>query len=203
MVNASSEEGHTVVNGMSYSGRDGKNANSAIVVTVSPEDYPGEGVLSGVAFQRQLEHKAFLCGQGKIPVQTYGQFREKVTGETAESGIEELPSYTPQCKGAYAFANVNEILPDAVNRAFVEGMESFGKQIQGFNAPNTYLLGVESRTSSPVKILRDENFESQIKGLYPCGEGAGYAGGIMSAAMDGMKIAEAIASRYQPMEKSV
>ncbi len=207
VVNASSEEGHTVVNGMSYSNRDGKNANSAIVVTVTPEDYPREGILSGVAFQRQLERRAFLCGQGKIPVQTYGDFKAAVTGDApttvnpldATNDQDMFDTFLSQCKGEYVKASVSEILPEGLNRALLEGMEAFGQQIRGFNHPSTLLLGVESRTSSPVRICRNTFFESDIKGLYPCGEGAGYAGGIMSAAMDGIKVAEAIATRYIPL----
>lgn len=199
VVNASSEPGHMVVNGMSYSARAGKCANSAIVVTVNPDDFPEKGPLAGVAFQRALERKAFELGKGKIPVQFYGNFKSQVeSGENQNS--DENISYLPQTKGQYTWANVNEILPEECNRALVEGMEQFGRQIQGFNDSKVCLMGVESRTSSPVRILRDDSFESNIKGLYPCGEGAGYAGGIMSAAMDGMKVAEAIACKIKPFK---
>ncbi len=200
VVNASSEEGYTAVNGMSYSGRDGRNANSAVIVTVSPEDFASGHPLAGVAFQRELERRAFLLGQGRIPVQRYGEFRERVRqtaegGKAGSAGGEEL---LPQCKGKFVWADVSRILPQECNEAFVEGMEAFGRQIRGFDRPDAVLSGVESRTSSPVRILRDGSLQSEIRGLYPCGEGAGYAGGITSAAMDGMRVAEMIASEYAP-----
>ncbi len=231
VVNASSESGHTAVNGMSYSGRDGKNANSAIIVTVTPEDFGGEGgPLAGIAFQRQLERRAFEIGGGKIPVQRYGDFRRQVLkrGPDREDAMEEktvllkaameeekvLPKDTaeedqvpgkndmaerlfqPQCKGQYKWADVSGILPSECNAAIVEGMEAFAAQIKGFNRLDACLSGVESRTSSPVRILRDESLQSQVRGLYPCGEGAGYAGGIVSAAMDGIRVAEQIAAEF-------
>ena len=106
--------------------------------------------------------------------------------------------FGPQCKGMYTWADVSCILPKACNEAIVEGMEAFGRQIAGFDRPDACLSGVESRTSSPVRICRDESLQSKIRGLYPCGEGAGYAGGIVSAAMDGIRVAEAIAREYAP-----
>lgn len=251
MVNASSEEGRTAVNGMSYSGRSGRNANSAVIVSVTPEDFGADGPLAGIEFQRRLEEKAFYLGSGKIPVQRYGDFRQCVlqnVGDDTEAALvssgvkavsseeksvssekepvnseekfvssegksissEEKPvsseekiicgrdNIEPQCKGDFTWADLSGILPRTCNEAFVEGMEAFGKQIRGFNRPDTILSGVESRTSSPVRICRDESLQSVIKGLYPCGEGAGYAGGITSAAMDGLRVAEAIASEYAP-----
>ena len=220
VVNASSEEGHTAVNGMSYSGRDGRNANSAIIVSVSPEDFGSDHPLAGIAFQRKIEKKAYELGQGKIPAQWYGEFRALVDGKRGMGEVDfesdrkytdiivhnqsaktiEGESITPQTKGDYTWANVTEILPQACNEAFVDGMEYFGRQIKGFNRPDTCLLGVESRTSSPVRIHRDETFQSEIRGLYPCGEGAGYAGGITSAAMDGLRVAEMIASKFAPVQ---
>ena len=104
----------------------------------------------------------------------------------------------PQCKGTWTWADVSRILPKACNEAIVEGMEAFGRQIAGFDRPDACLSGVESRTSSPVRIHRDARLQSQIRGLYPCGEGAGFAGGIVSAAMDGIRVAEAIAREYAP-----
>lgn len=196
VVNASSEEGRTVVNGMSYSGRDGANANSAIIVAVTPDDFGSDHPLAGVEFQRKLESKAYELGKGHIPVEKYGSFKEKVTGEAAQ---EKLPDYEPCIKGAYTLADLTEILTEDMNRAFVEGMEHFHKIIPGFAAANVWMDGVESRTSCPVRIERDEECQSVIQGLYPCGEGAGYAGGITSAAMDGMKVAEKIASVYRPI----
>lgn len=219
VVNASSEEGRLAVNGMSYSGRDGKNANSAIIVSVSPEDYPGEGPLSGIAFQRELEERAFAAGAGKIPAQRYGEFKNAVLKHRdgmagtdsvepakfrAESCCDEAgecndaqpeQAFEPCTKGEVTWTDLTGILPEECNQAFVEGMEQFGHQIHGFNRPDAILLGVESRTSSPVRILRDDSLQSEIRGIYPCGEGAGYAGGITSAAMDGLRVAEMIAGR--------
>ncbi len=227
VVNASSESGHTAVNGMSYSGRDGKNANSAIIVTVTPEDFGAEGPLAGIAFQRRLEQRAYEVGGGKIPVQRYVDFKRQVLcgslnicgslntenavgkeSPLSEHSTEALPvpsenavmeaSFLPQCKGQYQWGDVSKILPAECNTAIVEGMEAFSAQIKGFNRSDACLSGVESRTSSPVRILRDDGLQSQIRGLYPCGEGAGYAGGIVSAAMDGIRVAEQIAAEFQP-----
>ena len=194
VVNASSEEGHLAVNGMSYSGRDGKNANSAIIVSVTPEDFGTTHPMGGIAFQRELEKRAYELADGKIPVQRYGDFKKKITGTFLGEGSEEDDIIDPQNKGLYQWADLTGILPAECNQAFVKGMEVFGRQIKGFDRPDTVLSGVESRTSSPVRICRDENLQSVIKGLYPCGEGAGYAGGITSAAMDGIRVAEAIAT---------
>ena len=227
VVNASSEEGCTAVNGMSYSGRDGVNANSAVIVSVTPEDFGSDHPLAGIEFQRMLERRAYELGGGKIPVQRYGDFRrlvgrgaesegparngalegnvsladtERDTAENLPAG-EECQGVRPQCKGAYQWSDLSGLLPRECSQAFVDGMEAFGRQIRGFDRPDTVLLGVESRTSSPVRITRDESFQSEVRGLYPCGEGAGYAGGITSAAMDGLRVAEAIAAEYAPLEQ--
>lgn len=211
VVNASSEAGRTAVNGMSYSGRDGKNSNSAMIVTVSPTDYErygGTGPLAGIAFQRRLEEKAYEIGKGAVPVERYGDFRAAVRGgqgtmtsaSPAEGSLRERYSdFAPAIKGAWQFAPVHEILPDALNQALVEGIDLIGQSVSGFDDGDAFLSGVESRTSSPVRILRDETGQSAIRGLYPCGEGAGYAGGITSAAMDGILIAEKVASAYHPV----
>ncbi len=203
VVNASSEPGRLAVNGMSYSERDGRNANSAVIVAVNPEDYGAEGPLAGIAFQRNLEEKAYRAGSGKIPVQRYADFcREELAEETGSSmkRNRHVPDdFQPQTKGEWCFADLRELFPESVRTAFIEGMESFDRMIPGFADDAVCLLGVESRTSSPVRIHRDETFQSAFRGLYPCGEGAGYAGGITSAAMDGMKIAEAIAKIYKGM----
>ena len=192
VVNASSEQGMLAVNGMSYHDRAGLNANSALIVTVTPEDYPGEGSLAGVEFQRMLEKQAFREGNGKIPVQLYQDFLD---GKESVA----LGDVVPQMKGGWAFGRLHQVLPSALTKALGEGIRGFGQVIPGFDRADAVLAGVESRSSSPVRIWRDEQMESAVKGLYPCGEGAGYAGGITSAAMDGVRVAEAIASRYQPL----
>lgn len=182
VVNASSEKGMLAVNGMSDYLRDGINANSAIVVTVGVEDFDGTDALAGMRFQRKWEKKAFDAAGGKIPVQLFGDFKKNVVSK-------EFGNVRPQTKGETAFANVRKILPGEVADSIEEGITAFEKKINGYSRDDTLLLGIESRTSSPVKIVRDDTMQSNIKGLYPCGEGAGYAGGITSAAMDGIKTA--------------
>lgn len=195
VVNASSEENRLAVNGMSYSDRGSVNANSAIIVSVTPEDYGSDHPLAGISFQRKLEEKAYIAGKGKIPVQYYGEFKDIIEQVIHKEHISS--KYEPCTKGTYSFSDLSDILPTECNQAFIEGMESFASQIKGFNRPDALMLGVESRTSSPVRILRGDNLQSSIKGLYPCGEGAGYAGGITSAAMDGIRVAEEIAKEYK------
>ncbi len=193
VVNASSEPERLAVNGMSYNKRDGKNANSAIVVTVAPEDFGGSDVLSGVEFQRKLEQAAFQIGKGNIPVQLLEDFEQNRESR-------KLGNIEPQTKGNWSFGNLRDILTEDINQSIIEGMHNFGKQITGFDRPDTILLGIESRTSSPVRIVRDdETYLSNIEGIYPCGEGAGYAGGITSAGMDGIRTAEKIAEKYSPL----
>ena len=209
VVNASSEPGRLAVNGMSYHDRAGENANSAIIVTVTPEDFcgmetgagtdqgcevPGDA-MAGIRFQRRLEETAFCLGKGNIPVQLYGDFKE---GRVSEG----FGGVNPAFRGGYAFANLRELFPEPLSRAFMEGMEGFGTMIRGFDRPDAILAGIESRTSSPVRIPRDQGMESPVKGIFPCGEGAGYAGGITSAAMDGIKTAEEIIRRYNPLRPS-
>lgn len=194
VVNASSEEEMLAVNGMSYSKRDGKNANSAIIVTVTPEDYGKETPLDGMYFQRELEKKAFQEGGGNVPVQTFGDFEKNI--ETRE-----LKSVEPSIKGSYTLANVRKIFPDYIGESIVEGIHGFAKQIPGFDMEDGVVSGVESRTSSPVRILRDNRLQSSVEGIFPCGEGAGYAGGITSAAMDGIKVFEAVAVEYRNISK--
>ena len=193
VVNASSEAGGTVVNGMSYADRGSANANAAIIVSVGPEDFQryGEGVLAGLSYQEVLERRAYQAGQGHIPVQLYGDFIAKRESR-AFGGTE------PCFAGQYRLAALNGILDAPLEEAFLEGMASFGRQIKDFDAPDVILAGVESRTSSPIRILRDSELQANIQGFYPCGEGAGYAGGITSAAMDGIRVAEAVIGRYTP-----
>ena len=191
VVNASSEDGRLAVNGMSYSKRDGRNANSAIIVTVTPEDYGSDNPLNGMKFQRKLEENAYKEGKGAIPVQTFGDFRKNIA--TAKLG-----EIKPMIKGNYALSNIRNIFPDYISQSIIEGMDGFAGQIKNFNREDAVMSGVESRTSSPVRIPRDKGFEASVKGIYPCGEGAGYAGGITSAAMDGIRVFEGIISRYTP-----
>lgn len=191
VVNASSEPGHLAVNGMSYHARAGLNANSALIVTVTPADFPGTSALAGIAYQRQLEALAFKSAGGAIPVQLYEDFKQHQCRT-------RLGDVEPQMKGSWAFANLREVLPDSLSLSLLTAMECFGRMITGFDRPDAVLAGVESRTSSPLRMLRDAGMESSVKGLYPCGEGAGYAGGITSAAMDGVKMAEVIGSRFCP-----
>lgn len=196
VVNASSEEKRIAVNGMSYSKRDGANANSAIIVSVTPEDFGGDSPLSGVAFQRRLEEKAYQLGNGCVPQQLFGDFEKGRVSEEYGNFIFENTAFPSAIKGRHRFAPLHQLFPEEITASFIQGMRLFARHIPGFDHPDAILSGVESRTSSPVRIPRDENLESSQKGVYPCGEGAGYAGGIMSAAMDGMKVAEAIAAKY-------
>ena len=188
VVNASSENNRLAVNGMSYSDRGSNNANSAIIVQVTPDDYNCDGPLAGVEFQRRLEEKAFEMGEGKVPVQYYSDYKNNVCSEQ-KSDFNE-----PCIKGEYKFSNLRGLLPQECERAFMEGMSQFDKSIHGYASDSAILSGIESRTSSPVRIHRNEMLQSpSLNGLYPCGEGAGYAGGITSAAMDGILVAEQIA----------
>ena len=190
VVNASSEEGRLAVNGMSYRARDSRNANSAMIVTVTPDDFGHAGVLGGIEFQRDLEKAAWQAGNGKVPVQLFGDFCEN----RPSTGLGDV---TPCIKGNWQLGNLREVLPDVISQSLIEGVQGFERQIHGFSRPDALFSGVESRTSSPVRIVRDERFLSSLTGLYPCGEGAGYAGGITSAAMDGMKVAEAVIKKYR------
>lgn len=189
VVNASSEEGMLAVNGMSYHDRDSGVANSAVIVTVTKEDFPGNSPLSGIMFQRKLERKAFALANGAVPVQLFGDFKKQ---RKTDFDVLEKQEHI-KIKGAFASANLSSLFPESIYQAFVEGMDQFGRKIKGFSDDATVLAGVESRTSSPVRIMRDESGQSVVRGLFPCGEGAGYAGGITSAAMDGIYIAECVA----------
>lgn len=188
VVDASSEVGHVAINGMSNYKRDSTVANSAVVVTVSPTDF-GSHPLDGIAFQRELEKKAYVVGEGKIPIQCFKDFKENRLGE-------QKVTYA-QCKGQVHFANLNAIFPKSISEALIEGIKAFGKKIKCFSNDDVLLAAVESRTSSPVRIVRDALGQGSIEGIYPSGEGAGYAGGITSAAMDGIKTYEWIASKYR------
>lgn len=191
IVNASSEPGMTAVNGMSYRARNARNSNSAIVVNITPEDFNGTGPLAGMEFQRYWERAAYQAGNGKVPLQLFGDYRRNQISTSYGTII-------PDIKGQYAFANLNDCLPKFVNNAIIKGVMAFDHRIPGFASEDAVLCGIESRTSSPVRIERNEEFYSNYKGIYPCGEGAGYAGGITSAAVDGIKVAEAIAVHTGP-----
>ncbi len=193
VINASSENNRTCVNGMSYSKRDSNYANSAIIVSVSPSDYSSDKEnihpLSGVRFQRMLEEKAYNLGDGKIPAQNYSDFEKNL--ETAEFNDKVM------LKGLYKGCNIREIFPDFINESIIEAMPYFNNKINGFVSDKTIIMGPESRTSSPLRISRDEDLVTKYKGVYPCGEGCGYAGGITSAAIDGIKVSEKIIMKYK------
>ena len=193
VVNASSEEHRLAVNGMSYSRRDSQNANTAVIVTVSPDDFGSDHPLAGVEFQRKLEEAAYLEGNGKVPVQLFGDFCENRPSV-------QLGTVTPHIKGMYQLANVRNIFPEFIAESLTEGIQIFDHKLPGYARCDAVISGVESRTSSPVRLIRDQSLQSEIRGIYPCGEGAGYAGGITSAAMDGIKAAEMIASVYHPFK---
>lgn len=189
VVNASSEEGRLVVNGMSNYERESGIANSAIVVTVNESDY-GNDLFDGVRFQEKLEECAYRIGNGFIPVQRYGDYVNNVKSNN-------FGKILPMIKGKYTFSNLNLLFDSSINSSIRDAFNYFNTKIKGFNDNDTILAGVESRTSSPIKIIRDDNYESNVFGIYPAGEGAGYAGGIVSAAVDGIKVFESIASKYK------
>lgn len=205
VVNSSSEEEMLVVNGMSYSMRNSTTANSAIIVSVDEKDFMNpfffkngseqllqeRDALCGMRFQQALERKAYQLAMGKIPQQLYGDFCENTCSTS-------YGDFTSNTKGETAFVNLRGVFSEDMEDSFMAGMEHFARIIPGFNRKDAILSGIESRTSSPLRILRDELYESAIKGIYPCGEGAGYAGGITSAAMDGIRVAEAIIKKYKP-----
>ncbi len=188
VVAATSEEGRVVTNGMSQYSRNERNANAGLVVGITPADYPGDP-LAGIAFQRQWEERAFAAGGGTYaaPAQLVGDFlAEKAS--TALGGV--IPSYRP---GVH-MADLADCLPDFAVAAIREAIPAFDRQISGFAMADAVMTGVETRTSSPLRIGRDASLQStNTRGLYPAGEGAGYAGGILSAAVDGIRVAEAVA----------
>lgn len=192
VVASASEEGGIVTNGMSTSDRGGENANAALVVSVGPEDF-GDHPLDGVRFQRNLEQAAYrVSGSYHAPCQSVRGF----LGRKAECASQVLPTYTP---GVIA-ADLHTILPSFITEMMEEGLSVFERKMRGYSSGDALLTGVETRTSSPVRILRGENLEAVgKKGIYPCGEGAGYAGGIMSAAVDGLRVATALIEKYAPL----
>ena len=188
---ASSEEKGVVVNGMSNYARNERNANSALIAQVRKEDFSSDYPLAGMEFQRKLERKAFVAGgeSYRAPVQLVGDFLQ---GKTSDKFGEVLPSYGAGTK----FADLNEVLPSFITDALKFALTDMDRKLKGFANPESVLTGVETRTSSPVRIERDETCQSvNVQGLYPCGEGAGYAGGITSSAADGLKVANKIFAR--------
>ncbi len=188
VINASSEEGGIAVNGMSLHARAGKNANSAVLAEVTPHDLPGEDPLAGCLFQREIEQAAYRAAGGAVPISTVGCF---VFGRPFH-----LDRVVPTVRPAFRETALETLFPSFVTESLREGICLFDKKIAGFAAPDAVLTAPETRSSSPVRVLRDETGQSPGKaGIFPCGEGAGYAGGILSAAVDGMKAAEAVLTR--------
>ena len=187
VVAAASQKGHLVTNGMSLRARDGKTINGGILVEVSPGDYGSPHPLSGISFQEQWEKAAFQLGGGRFfaPVQRLGDFLLGVPTRA-------LGAVTPTYQPGVTLTDLAPALPGPVIAALRDAFPLFGRRVSGFDHPDTVLTGVETRSSSPVRILRDASGQSNIQGIFPCGEGAGYAGGIMSAAVDGIRCAERI-----------
>ena len=196
VIAASSESGGLVVNGMSRHARDGANSNAAVAVSVAPTDYDGTP-LGAIEFQRRLEQKAFALGGGNYtaPIELLGDYLGgKRNNLSTPDRIK--PSYTRQMTKV---SDLSSVFPDFINEELKRGFISFGKKIKGFDAPDAVMTAVESRTSAPVRILRNESREACDRRLiYPCGEGAGYAGGITSAAIDGIKTALEIMKKFAP-----
>lgn len=192
VVNAASESQTCATNGMSNYKRDSTNANAAILVNVYPKDFASSDPLAGIEFQRILEKKAFTLGGSNyaLPIQRFEDFLQLRASKS-------FGDIHPCTKGKTSFADLNSLFPEYINRGIKKGLETFGRKIRGFDHRDALLTGVESRSSSPIRILRTENMQSNISGIFPCGEGAGYAGGIMSAAIDGIKAAEAVAAMLE------
>ena len=186
VVAAASEEGRIATNGMSCADRDGENANAALLVTLNPRDFPYEGNLGGMEWQREIEEKAFMVsGSYRAPAQKFGDFLKGIPS-TGPGSIE--PTYRP----GVTWCDLHQVLPPKITDALKLAIPRMDRKLHGYADPDAVLTAPVTRSSSPVRILRDETRQSRIRGLYPTGEGAGYAGGIMSAAIDGMQTAEAI-----------
>ena len=186
VVAAASEEGRIVTNGMSYADRDGENANAALLVTVNPADFPYEGNLGGMQWQREIEEKAYhVSGSYHAPAQLVGDF---LAGKASTGAGEVEPTYRP----GVTWCDLHDILPEKITSSIAEALPLLEGKLKGFAADDAVMTAPETRSSSPVRIIRDDSRQSSVAGLYPTGEGAGYAGGIMSAAIDGMMTAEAI-----------
>ena len=186
VVAAASEEGRVVTNGMSYADRDGENANAALLVTLNPQEFPIDGTLGGMYWQREIEEKAFAAsGSYRAPAQTVGDF---LSGKPSTGAGQVQPTYRP---GVH-WCDLHEVLPEKITRSLAQALPLLDGKLKGYSSPDAVMTAPETRSSSPVRILRDETRQSALRGLYPTGEGAGYAGGIMSAAVDGIQTAEAI-----------
>ncbi len=195
VVAGASEEGGVVVNGMSNYARDGENSNSAVAVSVNREDY-GATPMAAIEFQRKIERAAFAAGGSdfRAPIQTLGDF---MSGKSEAEPSRVLPTYR---EGRVKEARVDSILPDFITEGLRRGFASFDRKLSGFAVPDAIVTGVETRTSAPVRILRTEELTAVGHSLvYPCGEGAGYAGGITSAAVDGLRVSIAVMKRFAPM----
>lgn len=187
VVAAASEEGSVVTNGMSYADRGGENANAALLVTLNPSDFPYEGVLGGVQWQQQIEQAAFRTGGSNYhaPAQLVGDF---LAGKASTGAGAVQPTYCP----GVTWCDLHDVLPKKITAALETAIPELERKLKGFSSPDAVLTAPETRSSSPVRILRDDSRQGSIRGFYPAGEGAGYAGGIMSAAIDGMQSAEAL-----------
>ena len=192
VVAAASEEGRVVTNGMSYSDRAGENANAALLVTLNPRDFPYDGPLGGVTWQEQIEEAAYRVSDSyKAPAQTVGDF---LAGKASEGACNVQPTYRP----GVAWCDLHAVLPKKITGALKTAIPMLEGNLKGFSDPGAVLTAPETRSSSPVRIPRDEHMQSvSLRGLYPAGEGAGYAGGIMSAAVDGILCAEALIADMQ------
>ena len=192
---AASEAGGVCTNGMSYSGRSGKNANAALLVTLRPEDFPGEGPLAGMFWQRNIEQRAYQAASAAGPYAAPAQLVGDFLAERPSCGPGRiLPTYQP----GVCWGDLREILPKKVSSVLAKAIPELDQKLHGFADPEAVMTGPETRSSSPVRILRGEDCCSAVSGLYPCGEGAGYAGGITSAAVDGIRCAEALLGQYRP-----
>jgi uncharacterized FAD-dependent dehydrogenase len=192
VVAAASEEGGVVTNGMSYVDRDGENANSALLVTLHPNDFPDKSPLGGVRWQQQIERAAFEAGGRNYcaPAQLVADFTSRIPST-------KLGSVSPTYQPGITLCDLHDVLPSRITDVLHQALPELDRRLQGFADGDAVMTAPETRSSSPVRILRDENKEASLKGLYPCGEGAGYAGGIMSAAVDGILCAEAVCAALQ------
>jgi uncharacterized FAD-dependent dehydrogenase len=186
VVAAASEEGRLCTNGMSYVARDGENANAALLVTINPADFPYEGNLGGMQWQREIEEKAYhVSGSYHAPAQLVGDF---LAGKASTGAGDVVPTYRP----GVTWCDLHDILPEKITSSIAEALPLLDGKLKGFAANDAVMTAPETRSSSPVRIIRDDSRQSSVAGLYPTGEGAGYAGGIMSAAIDGIQCAEAL-----------